>query len=55
MLPEQDWDKGIYYFESALSLDSDDPPSEVYLERCKHYKENPPEPDWDGVYTMTTK
>ncbi|MCK4965957.1 adenylate/guanylate cyclase domain-containing protein, partial [bacterium] len=52
---KQNWDKGIYYFENALSLDNDDPPSQVYLERCQAYKENPPASDWDGVYTMTTK
>jgi len=51
----QDWDKGIYYFENALSIDSEDPPSKVYLDRCKEYKINPPRKDWDGVYTMTTK
>ncbi|MFC1558055.1 CHASE2 domain-containing protein [candidate division KSB1 bacterium] len=52
---KQDWDKGISYFENALSLDNEDPPSQVYLERCQVYKENPPASDWDGVYTMTTK
>ena len=52
---KQDWDKGIYYFESALSVDSEDPPSKVYLKRCQVFKINPPGADWDGVYVMTTK
>ncbi|MCX7680290.1 MAG: tetratricopeptide repeat protein [Spirochaetes bacterium] len=49
------WDEAIRYFELALQIDPNDGPSEVYLERSKNYKKNPPPPDWDGVYTMTTK
>ena len=30
-------------------------PSEVYLKRCEAYLEVPPPPDWDGVYTLTSK
>ncbi|CAO5679454.1 MAG: hypothetical protein HEEMFOPI_01572 [Holosporales bacterium] len=28
---------------------------DVYIERCLHYKENPPHEDWDGVYILTEK
>jgi len=52
---KQDWKKGIFYFENALSTDSEDGPSKVYLQRCQEYMINPPAADWDGVYTMTTK
>jgi len=52
---KQDWKKGIFYFENALSTDSEDGPSKVYLQRCQEYTNNPPGADWDGVYTMTTK
>ncbi len=52
---KQDWKKGIFYFENALSNDSEDGPSKVYLQRCQEYTINPPGTDWDGVYTMTTK
>ncbi len=27
----------------------------VYLERCRHFIAEPPPPDWDGVYTFTSK
>jgi len=27
----------------------------LYLERVAHFMENPPAPDWDGVFTFTTK
>ena len=42
-------------FQDALDLCSDDGPSQVYLERCEYYIDNPPPDDWDGVYMMTTK
>jgi hypothetical protein len=43
------------YFVDALKIDEDDGPSKVYLARCKHYMDNPPPDDWDGVFVMTTK
>ena len=27
----------------------------LYLDRIHHFRENPPEPDWDGVFTHETK
>jgi hypothetical protein len=42
-------------FAKALQLDAQDGPSKVYYVRCKHYIENPPPDDWDGVWVMTTK
>ncbi len=42
-------------FARALQADPDDGPSKVYYARCKHYIENPPPEDWDGVFVMTTK
>ncbi|MEW6267422.1 MAG: CHASE2 domain-containing protein [Thermodesulfobacteriota bacterium] len=42
-------------FQAALALDPDDGPSRTYLERCRAYRIEPPPPDWDRVFTMTTK
>jgi hypothetical protein len=42
-------------FEKALAVDPEDGPSKVYALRCKHYLENPPPEDWDGIFTMKTK
>lgn len=42
-------------FAQALKVDPSDGPSKVYYLRCKHYVENPPPDDWDGVFVMTTK
>lgn len=42
-------------FAAALKVDKNDGPSKVYYYRCKHYLENPPAEDWDGVFVMKTK
>ncbi len=42
-------------FGRALRIDAEDGPSKVYYARCKHYIENPPPEDWDGVFVMKTK
>jgi len=42
-------------FAKALEIDPEDGPSKVYFLRCKHYIENPPPEDWDGVFVMKTK
>ncbi|MBN8221583.1 MAG: tetratricopeptide repeat protein [Spirochaetes bacterium] len=42
-------------FKKALTIKKDDGPSQVYLDRCLHFIEEPPPPDWDGVYVMKTK
>lgn len=43
------------YFARALKLDPEDGPVKVYYARCKHYIQNPPPEDWDGVFVMKTK
>ncbi|MFC1490768.1 CHASE2 domain-containing protein [Candidatus Latescibacterota bacterium] len=52
---ERRWDDGIKFFGEASSLDPDEAPSAVYLERCKEFKADPPPDDWDGIFTMRTK
>jgi hypothetical protein len=47
--------EALSFFESALNTDPEDGPSKVYYLRCKHYLENPPAPDWDGVFVMQSK
>lgn len=45
----------IEKFTQALTLDPEDAPSELYIERCQDYLKEPPPEDWDGVFTMTSK
>lgn len=49
------WDKAISSFEAALKLFPADKPSQVYIERCKILKNNPPDSGWQGVWVMTSK
>lgn len=61
------WDKAIELFTQCLEfephLPGRDPgsktcPSEVYIKRCKAYKQNPPAhagEKWDGIFTATEK
>ncbi len=50
-----DFEGARKYFAKALKIDKDDSPSKVYYARCKHYIDNPPPEDWDGVFVMQTK
>ncbi|HDP81251.1 MAG TPA: tetratricopeptide repeat protein [Spirochaetes bacterium] len=52
---QRKWDDAIQAFEKALQARPQDGPSELYLERSKAFKLNPPPEDWDGVFVMTTK
>ena len=57
---KKEWAKAKKRFKDSLSLEenfTDRPttPSAVYLDRCEYFKADPPEKDWDGVWTMTSK
>jgi adenylate cyclase len=45
----------LVHFEHAQRLNGHDSVSAVYAERCRALIENPPPPDWDGVFVMTHK
>jgi adenylate cyclase len=57
----QQWEQAIQYFEQALIIDlqylsdSKITPSNIYIDRCKSFIQQPPGEDWDGVYTLTHK
>jgi adenylate cyclase len=51
----QRWDDAIGHFNAALSIDSDDGPSQTMLNRCKEFKIQPPGANWDGVFAMISK
>jgi adenylate cyclase len=50
-----DWERATQRFAAALELRPEDEPSRMYIERCRHYRETPPPPDWGGVWTLTEK
>jgi adenylate cyclase len=49
------WDEAIDAFKDALTFCPDDRPSKIYVDRCRHYRDNPPGDDWDGVWVLTEK
>jgi adenylate cyclase len=49
------WDEAIAAFRGVLAVKPADYPAQLYIERCETLKENPPEEEWDGVFTMTKK
>ena len=49
------WEEAIRIFENIAAKDPNFYPAQVYIERCRDFKENPPPSDWDGVYVMTSK
>ena len=51
----RDWKGASGRFEEALAANEHDIPSEIYLKRCRHYLDEPPAEDWDGVWVMKEK
>jgi class 3 adenylate cyclase len=50
-----DWDTAGEQFRAAASLDPDDKPALLYLNRVRQFRETPPPPAWDGVWQLTSK
>jgi len=49
------FDSAMKAFNETLRLNPLDKLSEIYIERCELLKSTPPEGEWDGVWTMTSK
>ena len=49
------WDKAIDGFAEASILNPTDRLPQMYVDRCMHFKENPPPEEWNGVWVMQTK
>ena len=47
--------EALKIFQKALEFEPSDGPTKLYISRCTELCKNPPRPDWDGVFTMTTK
>ena len=52
---ERRWDEAEAGFRRVLETWASDPPSLHYLEEIRELRLHPPPPQWDGVYTATTK
>jgi adenylate cyclase len=52
---ERQWDKAIDGFAEAAFLNADDQLPRIYVDRCMHFKLEPPPEDWKGEWIMKTK
>jgi len=52
---KREFEKGLELFKRCLGIDPKDSPSQIYLQRCQSYLEEPPPMDWDGVFRLTKK
>jgi adenylate cyclase len=52
---KKDFTQAIEQFKAAVLAVPNDPVSELYLERCQEYLNEPPAENWDGVFVMKTK
>jgi adenylate cyclase len=57
-----EWDEAIAKFNESMKIEricvGKTTPSEVYIQRCRTFKENPPVAPgekWDGVFRLTKK
>lgn len=51
---EQKWPEAEKYFNEC-AVKYRDYPSIVFMDRIRHFKQNPPPADWDGVFAMKVK
>ena len=51
----QNWDAAEREIFALSQLDPESKLYKIYLDRIKHFRENPPDKDWDGSFTHTSK
>jgi adenylate cyclase len=52
---ERRWSEAQRAFTEVLAANPNDHPSRIYLDRCRHYQQNPPPDNWSGVWDMKEK
>jgi adenylate cyclase len=52
---QRQWQPAIKAFSAALQLNPADKLSEIYIQRCKVLRQEPPDKDWNGVWIMKHK
>jgi adenylate cyclase len=50
-----DFVTALIHFKNMATVFPLDETARLYIERCEFYIANPPGPDWDGVWTHTSK
>ncbi|HMA69303.1 MAG TPA: adenylate/guanylate cyclase domain-containing protein [Candidatus Mcinerneyibacterium sp.] len=49
------WDEAEYFYSKILEEDPRDRVAKLFLDKINYYRNNPPSPDWDGVYNLDKK
>lgn len=49
---KREWREAPNYFEKVLACCPNDKPSQLYINRCRYYLDEPPTDDWDGVWIL---
>jgi adenylate cyclase len=49
---QRQWNEAPFYFEQVLERCPDDTPSQLHINRCRYYLDEPPGEDWDGVWIL---
>ena len=52
---KKDWSLGLSLFQKFVSENPDDKLSQIYVDRCREYQQNPPDASWDGGYQFYEK
>lgn len=52
---KQAWEAAADHFQRVLRLKPDDGPAQVFLERCRKFRLEPPPPGWQGIYALESK
>ena len=52
---QQMWDEAQQLFSQLHDIKPNDLLYTIYLERIAYFRENPPNADWDGTFTHTSK
>jgi adenylate cyclase len=51
----RDWNRAILLYKEVLRLCPEDRPAQIFLTRCRAYREQPPDAAWNGVHEMAAK
>ena len=52
---QQRWGEAEEWFGRVLEIDAADGPALFYLERCREFREQPPDEGWDGTVRLAQK
>lgn len=51
----QEWQEALNRFETVLRIYPDDGPAQLFIQRCRHFLQEPPRDTWDGIVNLTEK